>query len=237
LEYLQDNRKKWDEDFSFTYDELRIPIEFYKILVAENATDGQKRQVVDAYSALFAGDVAGFRDVVKASGIQYDFSVSPILGKPTGGAQIAVAQAFDPAGRKNLALGKPVVVSGKIDVWVGTKAVDGDLATYWEGAANQYPAFIKVDLVAPNQLSTAVVKLNPQRMWGKRTERFAVQVSDDGDTFTELAPATDYVFDPMTNGNAVAIPLNVKARYVQLVFTANSAATSGQVAEFEVYGE
>jgi hypothetical protein len=193
--------------------------------------------VAAAYQALLDNDADGFRQTVRTAGIRYDFSVSPLLAKPTAGAQTQTVQVFDPAGRKNLALGKPVTASSKIDVWTAPKAADGDLATYWEGGANQYPGTIAVDLAIPAQVSTVVLKLNPMKIWGKRTQKIEVKVSDNGSDYTTLVAAADYVFDPLTNGNVVAIPLSVKTRYIQLVYTANNAATNGQLAEFEVYGE
>ncbi|MDR0375722.1 MAG: discoidin domain-containing protein [Treponema sp.] len=236
LEYLQDKRKQWEADFPFNYSDLRIPIELYKIAVSEKSTDEQKQQVADLYEILFSGDANAFRQAVRDANIRYDFSVNPLLGEPAGNSS-ASAVAFDPAGRRNMALGKPAVASSKIDVWTVNKIVDGDVATYWEGAARQYPGTIYVDLVTSARLSTLVIKLNPQRMWAKRVQRFEVQVSDNGADFTTVAPEADYQFDPVSNANTVVIPLNVTARYVQLVFTANSGATNGQVAELEVYGE
>ncbi|MDR1586309.1 MAG: discoidin domain-containing protein, partial [Treponema sp.] len=236
LEYLQDKRKERDGEFPFNYSDLRIPIELYKTAVSEKAADEQKRQIASLYDILFSGDAGKFRDAVRAANIRFDFSVSPLLFEPTGSTGEPAA-AFDPAGRKNLALGKPAAASSKIDVWTANKAVDGDVSTYWEGAARQYPGTMNVDLTTPARITTLVIKLNPQRMWAKRTQRFEVKVSGNGADFTTAVPEADYQFDPGSNANTVVIPLDVTARYVQLVFTANSGATNGQVAELEVYGE
>jgi hypothetical protein len=235
LEFTQDKRLEWNPDFPFNYSDLRIPIELYKKLVDEKTSDGQKRQIAAIYDSIFAGDAEGVRRAVRAAGISFDFSVSPLLFEPTGGS--GTVMAFDPAGRKNLALGKPVTASSRIDVYTANKAVDGDVASYWEGAARAWPGTLQVDLQSTTRITMVVIKLNPQRMWAKRTQRIEVKTGSDGQNWTTAAPEADYLFDPVANANTVVIPLNVNARYVQLVFTANSGGTNGQAAEFEVYGE
>jgi len=235
LEFIQDKRAERDPDFPFGYGDLRIPIELYKILVNKNATDEQKKQVAAIYDLLFSGDAQGFKQAVRTAGIKFDFSVSPLLMNASEIEQ--KIQAFDPAGRKNLSLGKPVVSSSKIDVWTAGKSVDGDVSSYWEGAANAWPGTIHVDLVNPVKIKTIVIKLNPQRMWGKRTQRIEVKVGSNGENWTTLLPETDYIFDPETNANTVVIPVDITTQYVQLVFTANTGAGNGQIAELEIYGE
>jgi len=233
LEFIQDRRAEWEPSFPFGYNDLRIPIELYKIQVDGKATNAQKSQVANIYNLIFAGDAQGLRDAVRAAGIKYDFSVSPLLMLPSSGGN--TVQAFDSGGRQNLALGKPVVASSRIDVWTANKAVDGDVSSYWEGAAQAWPGTIHVDLVSPTKISTVVVKLNPQRMWAKRTQRIEVKTGNDGATWTTLVPQADYIFDPEANANTVVIPVNVTTRYVQLVFTANTGAGNGQAAEIELY--
>jgi len=52
-----------------------------------------------------------------------------------------------------------------------------------------------------------------------------------------LIEAKQYTFDPDT-GNEVQMHFDeIKTRYVQLVFTENSGAGGGQVAEFEIYSK
>jgi len=87
------------------------------------------------------------------------------------------------------------------------------------------------------KINTVVIKLNPNRIWAKRTQRIELRTSDDGQNWTTALPPEEYFFDPVTNLNTVAIMLDVTARHVQLVFTANTGGTNGQVAELEIYGE
>jgi len=235
LEFLQDEFLKWNEDFPFNYSDLRIPIELYKIAANEKSTVEQREQIAAIYNLIFSGAAAEMRQAVRNAGIQFDFSVSPLLLEPTSGGETVAA--FDPAGRKNLALGKTATASSRIDVWTANKSVDGDVSSYWEGAARALPGTLHVDLGNMTKITTIVVKLNPQRMWAKRTQRIEVKMGNDGQSWTSIVPEKDYQFDPAENANTVVIPLDASARYVQLVFTANSGATNGQVAEFEIYGE
>jgi hypothetical protein len=235
LEFAQDKRAEWEPDFPFNYNDLRIPIELYKKLVDEKTTVEQKRQVAAIYDLLFAGNAEGMRQAVRDAGIRYDFSVSPLLLTATDAVE--TVQAFDPAGRKNLALGMPALASSRIDVYNARNATDGDMQTYWEGGARAWPGTLQVDLVNPAEIKTVVIKLNPQRIWAKRTQKIEVKAGNDGENWNPVIAEAEYVFDPATNANTVVIPVIVTARYIQLVFTANSDATNGQVAELEVYGE
>ncbi|HEX8538096.1 MAG TPA: carbohydrate-binding protein, partial [Cystobacter sp.] len=118
-------------------------------------------------------------------------------------------------------------------VYVATNANDGNPATYWEGAANAYPNWIRVDLGSANSVNQVVLKL--PTTWGARTQTLSVLKSTDDVTYTQvLAPAT-YTFSPSAN----TVTLNftaTSARYVKLNFTANSGSTGAQVSEFEVHG-
>jgi Glycosyl hydrolase family 71./F5/8 type C domain. len=243
LEYLQDLRRQFDSSFPYDYSDLRAPIELFKAKVAASSTDAlgdadRAARIETAYSAIYSGDAKAYRKALKAAKIQTDFGVSPLLRDPSASAKKDAAKAaFDPAGRKNLALGMPVVYSSNIYAFTGAKAVDGDVSSYWEGAASSYPDSISVDLLSSQKLSTLVLKLNPKQIWGARTERIAVLSSDDGESYSTVVPEADYGFDPVANGNCVAIPLGLSARYVKLVITANSGAGAAQIAELEVYGE
>jgi hypothetical protein len=238
LEYLQDLRKGFEGDFPYDYSDLRAPIELFK---ASQGAAGEERQkpIRAAYDAIFAGDATAYRKALKAAKIATDFGVNPYLRDPAASSAAAsgASGAYDPAGRKNLALGMPVVFSSNIYAFTGGKAVDGDLSSYWEGAANSYPGSLTVDLVSPQSLGTAVLRLNPKQIWGARTQRIEVLASDDGQDFRSIVPERDYLFDPLANGNSVAIPLGLRARFLKIVFTANSGGTAGQIAELEVYGE
>lgn len=142
-----------------------------------------------------------------------------------------------PKSSKNLALGKTAAENNHILDFSVEKAFDGDTASYWEGAANSYPNLVTVDLEKKVALKAITLKLNPRKIWTGRTQTIEVSVSDDGAAYRTVVPQADYEFSPLEGGNAVTIDLPTSARYVRLTFTANTEATAGQVAEFEVMGE
>ena len=118
---------------------------------------------------------------------------------------------------------------------MATNANDDNLTTYWEGGA--YPATLTVSLGANANISSVVVKLNPDPIWGLRTQTIQVMGHNQTtSTFTSPSPATTYTFNPASGANAVTIPVTATASDVQLVFTSNSGAPSGQCAEFQVLG-
>ena len=236
LEALQKMQKQFAADFPYSEVDLRAPLALYKLIIAgENEVSAQKREAArSALEAILGGDVESFRSIIAKEKIAVDFAVRPILHEARA-ATSETAVLYDAAGRKNLALGAPIVANNKIYDFVGSKAADGDVNTYWEGAANKYPNTIQVDLINSTQLDIAVLKLNPQKIWGKRVQTFAVEIGDNGSDFTSLIPETNYEFNPLENSNTVVIKLNAKARYLRFTFTKNTGANAGQLAELEVY--
>ncbi|GAA4622878.1 CARDB domain-containing protein [Actinoallomurus vinaceus] len=136
----------------------------------------------------------------------------------------------------NLASGKPITASSHIYDFVETNANDDNVGTYWEAAANSYPDTLTVNLRVKADISSVVVKLNPDAAWSRRTQTIEVlaRPKHSGD-FTSVVAAKTYTFDP-ASGNTVTIPVTTTAAEVQLKFTANSGATGGQVAELQVIG-
>ena len=146
----------------------------------------------------------------------------------TGGGPV------DPQPGTNLAVGKPIEASSAVYSFVATNANDDNTGTYWEGGA--YPATLTVRLGANVTTSSIVVKLNPDALWGQRTQTFAVLGREQSSSsFGTLVGSATYTFDPAT-GNTVTIPVAATVADVRLSFTANSGAPSGQVAEFQVFG-
>lgn len=135
----------------------------------------------------------------------------------------------------NLALKKKLTANNFTQAYAGKNANDGNVNTYWEGAANTYPNTLVVDLESPADIRNIRVRVNPSNMWERRKQTFSISTSQDDQTYTAVAASADYVFDPVS-GNAVIIKLEgVNARYLKLEFTGNTAATGGQVAELEIY--
>lgn len=139
---------------------------------------------------------------------------------------------------ENVALGKKIVANSFTDVYNAPKAVDGfsDGASYWEGKSD-YPNTLTIDLAVPTKIHTIRLTLNPLPIWGKRTQTIAINISADGENFTELLGTKQYTFDP-DYGNELQLAFDeVETRFVQLVVTENSGAGGGQIAEFEIYSK
>ncbi|GIG21001.1 glycosyl hydrolase [Cellulomonas chitinilytica] len=136
---------------------------------------------------------------------------------------------------QNLALSRPIVASSTEWTYVAANAVDGSTGTYWEGAGGQYPSTLTVTLASASQLSGVVVKLNPDPAWSNRTQTFEVQGRTGTGAFTTLAASAGRAFSP-SSGNTVTVPVSGTATDVRLVFTGNTGAGNGQVAELQVLG-
>lgn len=151
----------------------------------------------------------------------------------------AAAAAAGPdayAGKVNLALGRPTRSNNHIYEFTAPKATDGEILTYFEGAANAYPDEIYVDLGGERTIAALRMKLNPKKIWQARKQTLAVLTSLDGTTYTQALASAAYQFDPDT-ANTVTIPLAVTTAFVKLSFTANDASPGAQLAELEILGE
>jgi hypothetical protein len=134
----------------------------------------------------------------------------------------------------NLAIGKTLTESSHTFTFVSANANDNSVQTYWEGGG--YPATLTAPLGANADVTGVVVKLNPDGAWGTRTQTFQVLGREQSATgLSNLVSQATYTFNPAT-GNTVTIPFTARVADVQLRFTANSGAPSGQVAEFQVFG-
>jgi hypothetical protein len=137
-------------------------------------------------------------------------------------------------GGSNLAAGRPITESGHTHTYVAANANDDDVTTYWEG--NGHPSTLTVQLGANADVSAVTIRLNPDPVWGPRTQTVQVLGREQSATgLTSLVAAASYSFDP-AGGNRVTIPVTARVADVQLRFTANSGAPGGQVAEFQVIG-
>jgi hypothetical protein len=140
-------------------------------------------------------------------------------------------QGFD----TNLAAGKPIEASSTVHTFVATNANDNNVATYWESAAG-YPSTLTVKLGSNADVSSVVVKLNPDPAWGARTQNIQVLGREQSATaFTSIVARADYLFNPSAQ-NTVTIPVTGRAADLRLQFFSNTGAPGGQVAEFQVLG-
>ncbi len=138
---------------------------------------------------------------------------------------------------ENIALKGKIEASSFADVYVPNKAIDGKTAgpSYWEGGADNYPNILTLRLEEASAVHAIRVALCPQKIWGKRTQEFSVEISSDGENYRELIPLAAYEFDP-ARGNEVILEFEeIEAEYIELKFNSNTGGAGAQVAELEVY--
>lgn len=143
-----------------------------------------------------------------------------------------------PAGT-NIALDAKITANGFQDVYTPRKAADGKTEgnSYWEGENDAYPNILTADFQETQNIHAIKVCLCPKSIWSRRTQTFGVEISKDGENYTELLPITEYLFDPDTANEVVLEFENTECMSVRLIFTENSGAGGAQVAELEIYKE
>ncbi|MFE9426355.1 discoidin domain-containing protein [Kitasatospora sp. NPDC006697] len=139
-------------------------------------------------------------------------------------------------GNPDLALHRPVAERAHTQVYAAANAVDGDPNSYWESADNAFPQWLQVDLGSAVTTRRIVLTLPPSSAWGARTQTVTVLGSTDGSSFGTVVAAAGYLFDPATGNTAtIGYPSGASARYLRLLFTANTGWPAGQVSGFSVY--
>ncbi|MFG1603850.1 CARDB domain-containing protein [Actinoplanes sp. NPDC049265] len=210
-------------------------------LTVQGSTDGSSFSVLKSSASYTFNPSTGNSVTLSLSStarfVRLTFTAN--TGWPAG--QLSELELYGPGGQdpppptgSNLAAGKPIEASSVTQNFVATNANDDNTGTYWEGGA--YPATLTVKLGANVGTSSVVVKLNPDPVWGQRTQTFSVLGREQSaSAFTTLVGSATYTFNPST-GNSVTIPVSATAADLRLSFTGNSGAPSGQVAEFQVFG-
>ncbi|MFD3400415.1 CARDB domain-containing protein [Kribbella sp. NPDC058693] len=141
----------------------------------------------------------------------------------------------EPPTGTDLAAGKAIEASSSVFSFVASNANDGNAGTYWE--SNGFPSTLTVKLGANADLSSVVVKLNPDPVWGARTQSIQVLGREQSaTTFTSVVARADYQFDPSANQNTVTIPVTGRYADLRLQVFSNTGAPGGQVAELQVFG-
>ncbi|MFS8096667.1 discoidin domain-containing protein [Lentzea alba] len=159
-----------------------------------------------------------------------------VIAKDAAGNQSPASNSVtrEGAAGENLAQGKPVTANHNVHNFVAANANDGNLGTYWE--SNGFPGTLTVQLGSNADITSITAKLNPDSIWGARTQNVEVLGREQNATgFTSLAAGRDYRWDPAT-GNSVTINASARVADVQLRFTSNTGAPGAQVAEIQVFG-
>jgi alpha-1,3-glucanase-like protein/CARDB protein/F5/8 type C domain-containing protein len=181
-----------------------------------------------------AGNVLTYTDTQPAStSVSYFVRAKDAVGNQSANSNTVTRGGSSGPGT-NLALGKPITASGSVFTFVATNANDDNVQTYWEGNAN--PATLTTQLGSNADVSSIVIRLNPDSAWGNRTQTFSILGREQSASgFTTIVGSASYNFSP-SSGNTVTIPVNARIADVRLNFTANTGAPAGQVAEFQVMG-
>ncbi|WP_328997493.1 discoidin domain-containing protein [Kribbella sp. NBC_00709] len=141
----------------------------------------------------------------------------------------------EPPTGTDLASGKAIEASSSVFSFVASNANDGNTGTYWE--SNGFPSTLTVKLGANADLSSVVVKLNPDPVWGARTQSIEVLGREQSaTTFSSVVARADYQFDPSANQNTVTIPVTGRYADLRLQVFGNTGAPGAQVAELQVFG-
>jgi len=181
-----------------------------------------------------AGNVTTFTDnPPDGTTVSYYVRAKDAAGNQSANSN-TVTRPGGPTGGINLAVGKPITESGHVHTFVATNANDDNVGTYWE--SNGFPGTLTVQLGSNASINSVVLRLNPDPIWGTRTQTVQVLGREQSASgFSSLVSAQTYTFNPGSS-NSVTIPVSATVADVQLRFTANSGAPGGQVAEFQVIG-
>ncbi|MET9059313.1 discoidin domain-containing protein [Streptomyces antibioticus] len=181
-----------------------------------------------------AGNVTTYTDNRPATvTVSYFVRAKDAAGNVSGDSNTVTRTGTSGPG-SNLAVGKPITASSTVHTFVAENANDNSTSTYWEGSG--HPATLTVKLGANADVSSLVLRLNPDSSWGPRTQTVQVLGREQSASgYTSLVAAKEYAFSP-SSGNSVTVPLTARVADVQLRFTANSGAPAGQIAEFQVIG-
>ncbi|GAA1512029.1 discoidin domain-containing protein [Sphaerisporangium rubeum] len=182
-----------------------------------------------------AGNVLTYTDTQPASAtVSYHVRAKDAAGNQSSDSNVVTRNGS--GGGSNMAVGKPITASSSVFTFVAANANDNSTSTYWEGASGAYPSVLTVQLGANADVSSVVLKLNPDSSWGTRTQTIQVLGREQSaSSFTSLSAAATYTFNP-ASGNTVTIPVSGRIADVQLRVTSNSGAPAGQIAEFQVIG-
>ncbi len=167
-----------------------------------------------------------------AATVEYFVRARDAAGNPSPESNRVTRQG---QGGTNLAAGKPVEASSSVHSFVAANATDGNIGTYWE--SNGLPATLTAKLGANADISSVTVKLNPDPIWGPRTQAVEVLGREQSATaFTSLKARADYAFSASGNQNTVTIPVSGRVADIRLAFSTNTGAPGAQVAELVVTG-
>ncbi|WBB61315.1 discoidin domain-containing protein [Streptomyces sp. WMMC500] len=171
-----------------------------------------------------------------AMAVLIGFGILPTAASAAAAPEAATADdSHSAAAAADLAAGKPIEASSTTQQYVASNANDGNVHTYWE--SNGYPSTLTVKLGANADITSIVIRLNPDPIWGARTQNLQILGREQAASgFTSLKARADYGFNPSANQNTVTIPVTGRVSDVRLTFFSNTGAPGGQVGDLQVIG-
>jgi len=128
----------------------------------------------------------------------------------------------------NLALNKPAAASSTDGSNSASRAVDGDIDTYWRSASvsSSTPmAWLRIDLQSPQEVGRAIVKWRSSYY----AKSYELQISND-----DVSWQTVYTTSAGASGDQGFVFAQAVARYVRLNLTQNNSS-SYRINEWEIY--
>jgi F5/8 type C domain len=141
-------------------------------------------------------------------------------------------------GTVNLALNKPVTVTSHTQNYVGSNITDGNVDSYWEGNANDFPQDVAVDLGSVQWVAKLVLSLPPVSDWNSRTQTITIGGAQSSTSPPQtIVPSAGYAFNANNGtGDAVTVAFApVQTRYLILQFTANVGWHAAQLSELSAF--
>lgn len=134
---------------------------------------------------------------------------------------------------QDFANGKNVTGDSELAGYWRKYATDGEIETYWESEG--YPADLTIYLGKTIMVTSIVIRLNPDKIWAKRTQTIEVYTSLDGKKYEKAVDEAIYRYDPK-KGNRISIAMDpTETMYVKLRFLAGEWKNA-QAAEIMVNG-
>ena len=140
----------------------------------------------------------------------------------TGNATIAISSL------PNVALNKPATSENTGEAFKANDS-DGTNASFWDGAP--YPLWWRVDLGGNYDISGIVIR---NFVDGARYYQYTIEGSTDDVTYTAITTKTST--DVATDAGDAYSGLSVKARYLRVTMTLNSANPGVHISDFRAYG-
>lgn len=129
---------------------------------------------------------------------------------------------------RSLAAGAAVTASSQADDAHGpARVLDDNYATRWAAAKEAQGGWVQLDLGSRKQITRQEVR--PEYAW--KPYLFAVEASDDGQTWKTLA---DYTQAPVS-GSPILIEKSIATRYLRLTFPERSKGADISLFEWAIY--